>query len=119
MASTRHHHVPPSRAQTGSARQWLPGLVYFGTFGDIYMREIMTLIASMEIIISIVLCFLIRVNSAKDTLHLGVLISQEGDLDLSGYIPAMELALESIKNDASLPFDLDVTLNDSMVRVIM
>ena len=72
--------------------------------------------ASMVIIISIVLLFLIRVNSTKDILHLGVLISQEGDLNLSGYIPAMELALESIKNDTSLPFDFNITLNDSMVR---
>ena len=68
--------------------------------------------ASMVIIINIALLFLmIRVN----ILHLGVLISQEGDLNLSGYIPAMELALESIKNDTSLPFDFSVTLNDSMV----
>ena len=77
----------------------------------------MALIASMMIIINVILLFLIKVNSAKDTLHLGVLISQEGDLNLSGYIPAMELALESIKNDTSLPFDFDVTLNDSMVRL--
>lgn len=71
----------------------------------------------MVIVINIVILFLIRVSSAKDTLHLGVLISQEGDLDLSGYIPAMDLALESIKNDTSLPFEFNVTLNDSMVRV--
>lgn len=71
----------------------------------------------MVIVINIVILFLIRVSSAKDTLHLGVLISQEGDLDLSGYIPAMDLVLESIKNDTSLPFEFNVTLNDSMVRV--
>ena len=71
----------------------------------------------MVIVINIVILFLIRVSSAKDTLHLGVLISQEGDFDLSGYIPAMDLVLESIKNDTSLPFEFNVTLNDSMVRV--
>ena len=76
----------------------------------------MALMTSMMIVINVVLLFLIRVNSAKDILHLGVLVSQEGDLNLSGYIPAMELALESIKNDTSLPFDFDITLNDSMVR---
>ena len=88
----------------------LSGLVY--SFGDIFACYI----ASMMIIL---LLFLIRVNSAKDTLHLGVLISQEGDLNLSGYVPAMELALESINNDTSLPFDFKVTLNDSMVRVMV
>ena len=67
--------------------------------------------------ISAVLLFLIRVlvNSAKDMLCVGVLVSQEGDLNLSGYIPVMDLALESIKNDTTLPFYFNVTLNDSKV----
>ena len=67
--------------------------------------------------ITVVLLFLIRVpvNSAKDMLRVGVLVSQEGDLNLSGYIPAMDLALESIENDTTLPFYFDVTLNDSKV----
>ena len=58
--------------------------------------------------------FLTEVN-AKETLHLGVLISQEGDLDLSGFIPAMNLAVETIKNDTTLPFDFYVRLSDSKV----
>lgn len=64
--------------------------------------------------ISTVFLFLTGVN-AKHTLHLGVLVSQEGDIDLSGYIPAMNLALETIKKDETLPFNFDVMLNDSKV----
>ena len=76
-----------------------------------------TSIVSMINTISVVLLFLFRVNATeKMTLHLGVLISQEGELNLSGYIPSMNLALESIKNDTTLPFHFNVTLNDSMVR---
>ena len=77
----------------------------------------MTLIYGVIATISVVVLFLTRVNATeKMNLHLGVLISQEGELDLSGYIPTMNLALESIKNDTTLPFDFNVTLDDSMVR---
>ena len=68
-----------------------------------------TIIATISIVL-----FLTEVN-AKETLHLGVLISQEGNLDLSGHIPAMNLALETIKNDTTLPFDFYVRLSDSKV----
>ena len=64
--------------------------------------------------ISTVLLFLIAVN-AKETLRIGVLISQEGDFDLSGFIPVMDLALETIENDTTLPFNFNVRLNDSQV----
>ena len=68
-----------------------------------------------KIIIAVVLFLdLIPVN-AKTTLQLGVMISQEGGIDLSGYIPAMNLALETIKNDTTLPFNFNIRLNDSMV----
>ena len=63
-----------------------------------------------------VLLILLRINAAKDILQLGILVSQGGDLNLSGYIPAMQLALESITNDATLPFDFNNILNDSKVR---
>jgi len=63
------------------------------------------------------LSFLIEAN-AKKTLRLGVLISQEGEFDFRGFIPAMNLALQTIKDDATLPFNFEVTLNDSMVRLI-
>ena len=71
----------------------------------------MTLILSMIVTISVVFLFLIRVNSVKEriTLHLGVLISQEGEQNLLGY------TLETIKNDTTLPFYFSVALNDSMV----
>ena len=74
------------------------------------------LIAHWAAIIPIAGLILIRGNLAKDTVHIGVLVSVEGDLNLSGYIPAMDIALETINNDATLPFDFSVTLNDSMVR---
>ena len=75
----------------------------------------MTLIAYTLTVISIV-SVLSRVNLAKDTLYLGVMVSQEGDINYSGYIPAMDIALETINNDPTLPFYFNVTLNDSMVR---
>lgn len=66
--------------------------------------------------ISVVFLFLVGVN-AKETLHLGVLISQEGDFaDNRGFIPTMNLALETINNDTTLPFSFNIVLNDSMVR---
>ena len=61
---------------------------------------------------------LIAVN-AKTTLHLGAMISQEGGIDLSGYIPAMNLALETIKNDTTLPFNFNIRLSDSMVSCLV
>ena len=70
---------------------------------------------SMITTIIVVFLFLIRLNATKDILHIGVLVAQEGELNLSGYIPAMDIALEAIKNDTTLPFEFDVTLNDSMV----
>ena len=70
--------------------------------------------------ISTVFLFLdmIAVN-AKTTLHLGAMISQEGGIDLSGQIAAMNLALETIKNDTTLPFKFSIRLSDSMVRKLL
>ena len=83
--------------------------------GCIAIGSNMTLIAYTLTIISIV-SVLSRVNLAKDTLQLGVMVSQEGDINYSGYIPAMDIALETIENDSTLPFYFNVTLNDPMVR---
>ena len=83
--------------------------------GCIAIGSNMTLIAYTLTIISIV-SVLSRVNLAKDTLQLGVMVSQEGDINYSGYIPAMDIALETINNDSTLPFYFNVTLNDPMVR---
>ena len=63
-----------------------------------------------------VFIFLIGVNGKEQTLNLGVLISQEGDSDFTGFIPAMNLALETIENDTTLPFNFIVKSNDSRVR---
>ena len=68
-------------------------------------------------IIAISVVFMhIGVDATKETLRLGVLISQQSNYDFSGFIPAMELALETIENDTTLPFRFTITLNDSKVR---
>ena len=54
-------------------------------------------------------------TDAKETLHLGVLFSQEGLFDFSGSIPALEIALETIEVDETLPFNFTYTHSDSMV----
>ena len=66
--------------------------------------------------ISVVFLFTIEVN-AKETLRLGALVSQDSEFDFTGYIPAMNLALETIENDTTLPFSFSITLDDSMVSV--
>ena len=71
---------------------------------------------TVTIINTIVFIFLIGVNGKEQTLNLGVLISQEGDFDFTGFIPAMNLALETIENDTTLPFNFVVKSNDSRVR---
>ena len=63
--------------------------------------------------------FLIEVNGKEQTLNLGVLISQEGDFDFTGFIPAMNLALETIENDTTLPFNFIVKSNDSRVSELL
>ena len=70
--------------------------------------------------ISAVFLFLIGVNlqggiNAKETLHLGVLISQEGGTDLTGFIPAMNIALDTVENDTTLPFKFFARISDSQV----
>ena len=69
----------------------------------------------VRLISAIVLLLTVVNSTTKDTLRVGVLISIEGDLNLSGYIPSMNLALESIENDTTLPFKFHATLNDSRV----
>lgn len=54
----------------------------------------------------------------KETLRLGVLFSQKV-FDFSGSIPAIEMALESIEADETLPFRFTYTHNDSMVSTNM
>ena len=75
---------------------------------DMGIRVITAVIASCVVLTCMV-------DAAKDTYRLGVLIPIEGYLDLSAYIPTMELALETVENDTSLPFSFTYTLNDSMV----
>ena len=76
----------------------------------------MAAIVRIITVISAVFLFAIKVNvTAKDTLRLGVLIPVKGVLDLSAYIPTMELALETVANDTTLPFNFSIIRNDSMV----
>ena len=67
-----------------------------------------------------IICLLvtITITNAKETLRLGAMISQEGPFGLAGFLPAMELALETIKEDETLPFEFEITLNDSMVSIV-
>ena len=51
----------------------------------------------------------------KETLRLGMLFSQDGVFDFSGLIPAIEIALETIEADETLPFTFTYAHNDSMV----
>ena len=69
-----------------------------------------------QISVSIVTLLLSLIGAnGKETLLLGVLFSQEG-FDNTGFIPAMNLALETIRNDTTLPFSFEITRNDSKVR---
>ena len=63
----------------------------------------------------VVLLLLIRASAEKDTLRLGVLIPVKGIIDYSAFIPTMELALETVSNDTTLPFNFSIIRNDSMV----
>ena len=77
--------------------------------------SMMLAIIIIRMVIAVLLLFLVKVK-AKQTLHLGVLISQEGEFDFTGFIPALNLALETIENDTTLPFNFRISLNDSMVN---
>ena len=48
-------------------------------------------------------------TNAKEILHLGVFN------DLRGLVPAMNIALETIENDTTLPFTFNYIYNDTMV----
>lgn len=72
-------------------------------------------IAAVTTISFAIFSFLAIITNAKETLHIGAMVSQEGPFSLTGFLPAMELALETIKNDETLPFKFHITLNDSMV----
>ncbi|XP_065899536.1 gamma-aminobutyric acid type B receptor subunit 2-like [Dysidea avara] len=52
----------------------------------------------------------------RETLHIGVLISQQlgAGFDYSGFLPALSLALDTVNNDSSLRYRLSVTVNNSL-----
>ena len=53
----------------------------------------------------------------RETLHIGVLISQQlgAGFDYSGFLPALSLALDTVNKDSSLRYRLSVTVNNSLV----
>ena len=66
-------------------------------------------ISGITITIILLLSMGKTVTNARETLRLGVFN------DLRGFVPAMEIALETIRNDTTLPFTFDVTYNYTMV----
>ena len=95
-----------------------PSLCFHNFWLDFWLK-LVSMFTTIRATIIAILLLLIRLNATKDILRLGVaqLVSQseKGGLNLSGYLPAMQLAFESITNDTTLPFDFNVTVNDSMV----
>ena len=73
---------------------------------------------TIKAVLVIVLVLTTEAVDGKETLRLGVLISsgQIGTrFDFTGFLPALELALETINNDSSLQYTFEVTTNNSMV----
>ena len=58
-----------------------------------------------SIILNLFLLFICRLTNARDVLRLGVFN------DLRSVIPAMEVALETIEKDQTLPFTFETTYN--------
>ena len=68
----------------------------------------------MAFSITFILLLLPTFGNAREILHLGVFN------DLKGLVPAMNIALETIENDTTLPFSFNVTYNFTMVsRIIL
>ena len=67
-------------------------------------------------VVLVFMCLWFTNAHAKETLRLGALISQKGDLDFTGSLVAFHLALQTVNNDPSLRYAFEVTLNDSKVR---
>ena len=69
----------------------------------------------MRILVFVITLLSMSGTNAKETLQLGMLFSQRGVFDFSGLIPAIEIALETINADDTLPFNFTYTHRDSMV----
>lgn len=74
---------------------------------DMGIAVILVMICSLNLL-------LVEAN-AKETLRLAMLFSQKGVIDFSGMIPAIDIALETIDRDETLPFNFTYVHNDSMV----
>jgi len=75
----------------------------------------------IKAILVIVVVLTTEAVDGKETLRLGALISsgQAGTrFDYTGFLPALELALETINNDSSLQYTFEVTTNNSMVTTL-
>ena len=62
-----------------------------------------------RIIFAIILLLSMSKSNARETLRIGVFN------DIRGFVPGMDIALETIKNDKTLPFTFEVTFNFTMV----
>ena len=53
----------------------------------------------------------------RETLHIGVLISQQlgSGFDYSGLLPALSLALDTVNKDSSLRYRFNITVSNSLV----
>jgi len=72
------------------------------SFGYISTAGSMARVKISVIPVIIALVLYIGLSNGKDTLQLGVLVSRGGEMDNSGFLPALDLALETVNNDTSL-----------------
>ena len=72
------------------------------------------MIAVIIISLLLLLCGAQSGENEKEELRLGVLFAQKV-FDFSGFIPAIEMALETIDADGTFPFTFTYTHNDSEV----
>ena len=56
-------------------------------------------------------------NAVRETLRLGAMIPQKGEVDYSGQLLSFNLALRTVNRDPSLQFSFEQSLNDSMVSI--
>ena len=55
-------------------------------------------------------------SGGKETLSLGVFVSQDSALDFTGFLVALDLAIDTINKNSSFLYNFTYLRNDSMVR---
>jgi len=74
--------------------------------------------ATVRIAVIVIVIFSVStIPNAKETLRFGALVSQEGELDYSGQLLTLELALQTVNNDSShdLLHSFNVTVGDDVM----